>query len=139
MRWTSTIELRLPGRRTMPWAYQSNPVAKVGTAELVIKKSLYRSIPHCFTTGHTTENIFRCQSIKPAAIALPTKENKRKRLTTIAKLSHYAHRNSRGGSDERASDARSHCHRPVGRRFVIVGGPGRRRLWGGSRVQVQDG
>jgi hypothetical protein len=37
MRWTSTIELRRPGRRTMPWAYHSNPVAKVGTAETVIR------------------------------------------------------------------------------------------------------
>src|SRR4029077_214819 len=47
MRWTSTIELRLPGRRTMPWAYQSNPVAKVGTAEPSIRNPLYRSISHC--------------------------------------------------------------------------------------------
>jgi hypothetical protein len=31
----------------IPCEYQSNPVAKVGFAVPVIRKSLYRSIPHC--------------------------------------------------------------------------------------------
>jgi hypothetical protein len=37
IRWTSTINPGRPARRTMPSEYQSNPVAKVGTAETVIR------------------------------------------------------------------------------------------------------
>ena len=48
MRLTSTIELSRPGRKTIPCEYQSNPVAKVGFAEVVIRKSSHRSIPHYF-------------------------------------------------------------------------------------------
>ena len=40
MRFTSTIEPRQAGRKIIPCEYQSKPVAKVGTAELVIRKSL---------------------------------------------------------------------------------------------------
>jgi hypothetical protein len=61
MRLTSTIELSRPGRKTIPCEYQSNRVAKVGFAVPVIRKPLYRSIPHCFTINDTTENTFRCQ------------------------------------------------------------------------------
>jgi hypothetical protein len=45
MRLTTTIELNRPGRKTMLCEYQSNPVAKVGFAVPVIRKSFYRSIP----------------------------------------------------------------------------------------------
>jgi hypothetical protein len=45
MRLTPTIELRRPGRKTIPCEYQSKPVAKVGTAEPSIRNPLYRSIP----------------------------------------------------------------------------------------------
>ena len=40
IRLTSTIEVTRPGRKITPCEYQSKPVAKVGTAEPVIKKSL---------------------------------------------------------------------------------------------------
>jgi hypothetical protein len=50
---TSTIEPRRAGRKTIPCEYQSNPVAKVGTGEVIIRKPRYRSIPHCLATkGH---------------------------------------------------------------------------------------
>jgi hypothetical protein len=40
------MELKRPGRRIVPWEYQSNPVAKVGTAEPEIRYPLYLSVPH---------------------------------------------------------------------------------------------
>src|SRR5215471_19564750 len=49
IRLTSTSELSRRGRKIIPCEYQSKPVAKDGTGELVIKKSLYRSISHCLT------------------------------------------------------------------------------------------
>jgi hypothetical protein len=50
MRLISTIELRRRVRKIVPCEYQSNPVAKLGTAEAVIRNPLYRSIPHCLAT-----------------------------------------------------------------------------------------
>jgi hypothetical protein len=60
MRLISTIELRRPARKIVPCEYQSNPVAKFGTAEAVIRKPLYRSnwLSFC-TDSRTTSRLFR--------------------------------------------------------------------------------
>src|SRR5262249_25077960 len=58
----STTELKRPGRRIVPCEYQSNPVAKVGTAEPEIKNPCIAPFPIAEPFGDTTENSFRCQA-----------------------------------------------------------------------------